>query len=167
MLYDYCNCVLQVVLTNHNVKSVHCIEEALRRVGLGLQVNISVSPPVMLRFIQDILKHGIDQMWNKRFVWPLGVSSPAYNIDCVCRMEVDFETQGKRVRPMKPALYSNQLLPGEPGRAGKRPQATEQATAHVLVAFGLQVSECLAVDVVFVIVVFCLVAVVGSEETDV
>ena len=46
---------------------------------------------------------------------------------------------GKPARLAKPDLYSNQLVPEEPGRAGKRPEVMERTTAHVLVAFGLQV----------------------------
>jgi U3 small nucleolar RNA-associated protein 20 len=109
----------EVLLTTQTIKTVHCIEEALRQIGLGLQDNTSVSATSQLKFILDVLSHGLQQMQAQR-------------------IELNTEMANRAAKVAKPDLYSNQLLPEEPSRAGKKPEVAEHATAHVLVAFGLQ-----------------------------
>ena len=69
------------------------------------------------------------------------------NCCCTCRMNTDSNTTLDSGKILKPDLFSNQLCPKEPARAGKIQGAPEQATLHVLVAFGLQVSKCAAFSV--------------------
>eukprot|EP00118_Oscarella_pearsei_P012476 m.92302 g.92302 ORF g.92302 m.92302 type:complete len:2568 (+) comp36728_c0_seq4:63-7766(+) len=122
-LNEVVNPLRQKLLETASLRVSHCVEEALRRVGLGMQRNDSITPVVLLQFIHDVVNYGMTERKEmKEKLWKAPVA-------------VKTETTS---RPHRPELYSDQLLEPEPRKSVKRLEGTSQVTAHVFVEFALQ-----------------------------
>lgn len=103
--------------TTHDHKTTKRVEEALRRVGLGLQNNKDISGEEMLIFV-----HGV-------------VSSTVSNM--LTEDELNSEVQ-KKPEPGASSREDIFIIPEQPARGGKKPGMLKQTNEHVFVEFGLQ-----------------------------
>lgn len=106
----------EVLDSTQSHKTARRVEEVLRRIGVGLQANSSLTPQILLVFIHGLTRENI----------PLLKSKPEEKKEAPTQAD-------PRHRP-----GSSLLLPPAPTRGGNVPQTSTKTNHHILVEFGLQ-----------------------------
>ncbi|XP_065178820.1 small subunit processome component 20 homolog [Sycon ciliatum] len=112
-----------VLRTSQSLKAVHCIEECLRHISLGLLSNTGLETPGLLVMIHSLCVENNS-----------GLGMVAGKNESSTFLPEPKEEQ----RPTRPELYSELLLPAAPVRGGKAPGMSKLTNMHVLLEFALQ-----------------------------
>ena len=105
---------LQVLDTTQNHKIGRKVEEALRRISVGLQRNTGLSAEGLLLFIHGIVSNTLLQSLDQK--------------------------SNARKKQVKEGIVREDIfiVPAAPGRSGKLPALNKQTNEHIMIEFGLQ-----------------------------